>query len=126
MDEDGGHEDEAGCGVEVRVPLAESLEVVVHNAGDADLGDVDVILADQLQQQLERTVEDRGSHFVRHLWFTGLLAPRAWSCHRRCRGAPRTVFQRGAAERRGRGEVARSAAWSTDQSSGDISSGRSP
>ena len=55
-----GHHQIFGCNVEVELAHErEVLEVLLGHAGDRDLGDIDLILADEMEQEVEGTLEER-------------------------------------------------------------------
>ena len=59
MDEQRGHVDELAGGVDVGLlEVVGVVEELAGDAGDGDVVDVDVLLADEVEQEVERAVVD--------------------------------------------------------------------
>ena len=57
MDERRGHEDELGADIEIHFArLVEVAQVLRRDGGDGDVANVDLLLADEVEQQIERAV----------------------------------------------------------------------
>ena len=57
VDQRGGHEDELGADVEVHFArLLEVAQVLRRDGGDGDVADVDLLFANEVEQQIERSV----------------------------------------------------------------------
>ena len=57
MDQGRGHEDELRADIEIHLArLIEISQILRSDGGDRDVADVDLLLADQIQQQIERPV----------------------------------------------------------------------
>ena len=67
LDERRGDEQELGGDVEIeRVHALDLGEVRVDDLGERDLPEVDLLLEDEVQEEVERALEDRGADLVRH------------------------------------------------------------
>ena len=56
MDQRGRHVDELGAQIDIHLPrLLHVLEILRGDFGDGDVADVDLLLANQIQKQVERT-----------------------------------------------------------------------
>ena len=79
LDERGGDQQELGGDVEVEGLQPLDLgEVGVDDACQADLVDVDLFRQDQVQEQVERALVDRGRHIDRHRWVRRYPPATAW------------------------------------------------
>ena len=57
VDQGGGHVDELGAQLDVQLESAlHVLEILLRDGGNGDVVDVDLLLADQVEQQVERPI----------------------------------------------------------------------